>query len=100
MFAAIQNKDSLEKQPEKLMNRNQVSRSSCVQLAPNGCVSVFSKDYQADSGMVLPSEELKRFTWTGSKQKRTLFGSVFYVPFSSSMLKGKGGLGVLVLNRA
>uniref|UniRef100_A0A8B9CQS8 receptor protein-tyrosine kinase n=1 Tax=Anser brachyrhynchus TaxID=132585 RepID=A0A8B9CQS8_9AVES len=31
-------------------------------------------DYQADSGMVLPSEELKRFTWTGSKQKRTLFG--------------------------
>ncbi|KAI6078524.1 Receptor protein-tyrosine kinase [Aix galericulata] len=31
-------------------------------------------DYQADSGMVLPSEELKRFTWTGSKQKRSLFG--------------------------
>ncbi|XP_049679214.1 vascular endothelial growth factor receptor 1 isoform X1 [Accipiter gentilis] len=31
-------------------------------------------DYQADSGMVLPPEELKRFTWTGSKQKRTLFG--------------------------
>uniref|UniRef100_U3IGW5 receptor protein-tyrosine kinase n=1 Tax=Anas platyrhynchos platyrhynchos TaxID=8840 RepID=U3IGW5_ANAPP len=31
-------------------------------------------DYQADSGMVLPSEELKRFTWTGSKQKQTLFG--------------------------
>ncbi|OXB55002.1 hypothetical protein ASZ78_013721 [Callipepla squamata] len=35
-------------------------------------------DYQADSGMVLASEELKRFTWTGSKQKWTLFGSVFY----------------------
>uniref|UniRef100_A0A8B9EPH1 receptor protein-tyrosine kinase n=1 Tax=Anser cygnoides TaxID=8845 RepID=A0A8B9EPH1_ANSCY len=49
----------------------------------NGFISVFSKDYQADSGMVLPSEELKRFTWTGSKQKRTLFGSVFHVPFSS-----------------
>uniref|UniRef100_A0A8C5J6L1 Vascular endothelial growth factor receptor 1 n=1 Tax=Junco hyemalis TaxID=40217 RepID=A0A8C5J6L1_JUNHY len=31
-------------------------------------------DYQADSGMVLAPEELKRFTWTGSKQKRTLFG--------------------------
>uniref|UniRef100_A0A8C3LBL4 Vascular endothelial growth factor receptor 1 n=1 Tax=Chrysolophus pictus TaxID=9089 RepID=A0A8C3LBL4_CHRPC len=31
-------------------------------------------DYQADSGMVLASEELKRFTWTGSKQKWTLFG--------------------------
>ncbi|XP_030921899.1 vascular endothelial growth factor receptor 1 [Geospiza fortis] len=34
---------------------------------------VFS-DYQADSGMVLAPEELKRFTWTGSKQKRTFFG--------------------------
>uniref|UniRef100_A0A672UCP7 receptor protein-tyrosine kinase n=1 Tax=Strigops habroptila TaxID=2489341 RepID=A0A672UCP7_STRHB len=31
-------------------------------------------DYQADSGMVLAPEELKRFTWTGSKQKRALFG--------------------------
>ncbi|KAK2519123.1 hypothetical protein Q9233_012176 [Columba guinea] len=40
-------------------------------------------DYQADSGMVLAPEELKRFTWTGSKQKRTLFGSVFYVSFFS-----------------
>ncbi|NXA37567.1 VGFR1 factor, partial [Eudromia elegans] len=32
------------------------------------------EDYQADSGMVLASEELKRFTWTDSKQRRTLFG--------------------------
>uniref|UniRef100_A0A669R6Q3 receptor protein-tyrosine kinase n=1 Tax=Phasianus colchicus TaxID=9054 RepID=A0A669R6Q3_PHACC len=39
---------------KNLLNRNQVS--------------VFFKDYQADSGMVLASEELKRFTWTGSKQ--------------------------------
>uniref|UniRef100_A0A670I2M7 Vascular endothelial growth factor receptor 1 n=1 Tax=Podarcis muralis TaxID=64176 RepID=A0A670I2M7_PODMU len=31
-------------------------------------------DYQADSGMVLSSEERKRFTWTGSKQKQTFFG--------------------------
>ncbi|XP_062983074.1 vascular endothelial growth factor receptor 1 [Elgaria multicarinata webbii] len=31
-------------------------------------------DYQADSGMALPSEERKRFTWTGSKQKQTFFG--------------------------
>ncbi|NXA53434.1 VGFR1 factor, partial [Nothocercus julius] len=31
-------------------------------------------DYQADSGMVLASEELKRFTWTDSKQRRTIFG--------------------------
>ncbi|XP_048350589.1 vascular endothelial growth factor receptor 1 isoform X2 [Sphaerodactylus townsendi] len=30
--------------------------------------------YQADRGLVLPSERLKRFTWTGSKQKQTLFG--------------------------
>uniref|UniRef100_A0A8C2UDM7 receptor protein-tyrosine kinase n=1 Tax=Coturnix japonica TaxID=93934 RepID=A0A8C2UDM7_COTJA len=50
----------LEKKQENLLNRNQVS--------------VFFKDYQADSGMVLASEELKRFTWTGSKQKWTLFG--------------------------
>lgn len=35
--------------------------------------------------MVLAPEELKRFTWTGSKQKRTLFGSVFYVPFFSGL---------------
>ncbi|XP_077197901.1 vascular endothelial growth factor receptor 1 [Paroedura picta] len=29
---------------------------------------------QGDSGPVLPLERLKRFTWTGSKQKQTLFG--------------------------
>ncbi|EMP37579.1 Vascular endothelial growth factor receptor 1 [Chelonia mydas] len=32
-------------------------------------------DYQADSGMVLASEELKRFTWTESKQKQMLLGT-------------------------
>ncbi|XP_042313507.1 vascular endothelial growth factor receptor 1 isoform X1 [Sceloporus undulatus] len=32
------------------------------------------EDYQADSGIVLPSKELKRFTWTGSKQKHSFFG--------------------------
>ncbi|XP_025064496.1 vascular endothelial growth factor receptor 1 [Alligator sinensis] len=31
-------------------------------------------DYQADSGMVLASEELKRFTWADSKQKQMFFG--------------------------
>ncbi|XP_054829736.1 vascular endothelial growth factor receptor 1 [Eublepharis macularius] len=29
--------------------------------------------YQAESRLVLPSERLKRFTWTGSKQKQMLF---------------------------
>jgi len=48
--------------------------------------------------MVLASEELKRFTWTGSKQKWTLFGSVFYTPFCF-MLEVRGGLKVLVLNQ-
>ncbi|XP_074842058.1 vascular endothelial growth factor receptor 1 isoform X2 [Carettochelys insculpta] len=33
-----------------------------------------SDDYQADSGMVLASEEMKRFTWTESKQKQMLWG--------------------------
>ncbi|XP_066474944.1 vascular endothelial growth factor receptor 1 [Tiliqua scincoides] len=33
-----------------------------------------SDDDQAGSGLVLPFKELKRFTWTGSKQKPTFFG--------------------------
>ncbi|XP_029458469.1 vascular endothelial growth factor receptor 1 isoform X2 [Rhinatrema bivittatum] len=41
------------------------------ELSPK-VTSVFN-DYQADSGMVLASEELKRFTWTGSKSKHMLF---------------------------
>uniref|UniRef100_A0A8C3UUN0 receptor protein-tyrosine kinase n=1 Tax=Catharus ustulatus TaxID=91951 RepID=A0A8C3UUN0_CATUS len=53
-------------------------------ISPPQCIKTFEElpiketlvfdGYQADSGMVLAREELKRFTWTGSKQKRTLFG--------------------------
>ncbi|XP_062830747.1 vascular endothelial growth factor receptor 1 isoform X1 [Anolis carolinensis] len=32
------------------------------------------EDCQVDSGIALPSEEPKRFTWTGSKQKHLFFG--------------------------
>lgn len=57
------------------------SKYNFLQLTSHSIAFSFSKEYQADSGMVLAPEELKRFTWTGSKQKWTLFGSVFYVPF-------------------
>ncbi|KAM9033904.1 vascular endothelial growth factor receptor 1 isoform 1-T1 [Sarcophilus harrisii] len=40
------------------------------ELSPKA-ISVF-EDYQADSGMVLAPQELKRFTWTESKPKSTL----------------------------
>ncbi|XP_051842484.1 vascular endothelial growth factor receptor 1 [Antechinus flavipes] len=40
------------------------------ELSPKA-TSVF-EDYQADSGMVLAPQELKRFTWTESKPKSTL----------------------------
>nr|XP_008165680.1 vascular endothelial growth factor receptor 1 isoform X1 [Chrysemys picta bellii] len=45
-------------------------------------------DYQADSGMVLASEELKRFTWTESKQKQTLFGLKAASRSKESVLSG------------
>uniref|UniRef100_A0A8C3S3D6 Fms related receptor tyrosine kinase 1 n=1 Tax=Chelydra serpentina TaxID=8475 RepID=A0A8C3S3D6_CHESE len=45
-------------------------------------------DYQADSGMVLASEELKRFTWTGSKQKQTLLGLKAASRSKESVLSG------------
>ncbi|XP_052527372.1 vascular endothelial growth factor receptor 1 isoform X2 [Tympanuchus pallidicinctus] len=49
-------------------------------------------DYQADSGMVLASEELKRFTWTGSKQKWTLFGVKGVSRSKESGLSGRAKL--------
>uniref|UniRef100_A0A452H3Y9 Vascular endothelial growth factor receptor 1 n=1 Tax=Gopherus agassizii TaxID=38772 RepID=A0A452H3Y9_9SAUR len=45
-------------------------------------------DYQADSGMVLASEELKHFTWTESKQKQTLFGLKAASRSKESVLSG------------
>ncbi|XP_043360294.1 vascular endothelial growth factor receptor 1 isoform X4 [Dermochelys coriacea] len=45
-------------------------------------------DYQADSGMVLASEELKRFTWTESKQKQTLLGLKAASRSKESVLSG------------
>lgn len=42
------------------------------------------QDYQTDSGMVLPPEEPKRFTWTGSKQNQTLIGYVRQAKYHSS----------------
>ncbi|XP_053161510.1 vascular endothelial growth factor receptor 1 isoform X2 [Hemicordylus capensis] len=45
-------------------------------------------DHEADSGVVLPSEELKRFTWTGSKQKQTLFGLLTGSRSKESALSG------------
>uniref|UniRef100_A0A8D0GJJ4 Vascular endothelial growth factor receptor 1 n=1 Tax=Sphenodon punctatus TaxID=8508 RepID=A0A8D0GJJ4_SPHPU len=45
-------------------------------------------DYQADSGMVLASEELKRFTWTASKQKQTFFGLKVASRSKESVLSG------------